>query len=124
MATYQKNARNLFPGTIERHGLLFRQQCRERNHLAARKTLQEENRYNPPTNALINKPNGHPGTQKERTKSSFPRPLLLQARDLLLDTSQVLGNFKKPGSEGYPENPARFKFRPTASCWPEEKLGL
>ena len=42
--------------------------------------------------------------------------LFLQARDLLRDTSQALGNFKKPAPEGKPENPARFTFRPMAEC--------
>ena len=46
----------------------------------------------------------------------------IQARDLLRDTYQALGNFKKPGQAGPSQNPCRFTFRIMASCWQVQTL--
>ena len=45
-----------------------------------------------------------------------------QARDLLRDTYQSLGNFKKPGPEGNDKNPTKYTFRIMASCWQIQTL--
>ena len=66
------------------------------------------------TDYTKNPKNIHLSTYPE-SHARFPL-LFLQARDLLRDTYQSLGSFKKPGQEGSNQSPCRLATRAMEAC--------